>query len=155
MSTTRFLLPLMTLIGLATQPACFIQDRGCTDSGGGDALRIDLLHDFTAPGLYELELAWDGRDVVCTWSARGTQADTAESQETVSTGCSDEGLVEVLRLLDTAAEIELLDLHPESLALRITRDGEELHSETLTPTYEVEGGERCGEDFFARVEVEF
>ncbi len=153
MYAARLAVPLLALAGLS---GCFLMDSQCgDDTGGNDHLGITFLHDFSQAGLYELELSWEDNDVVCTWAAPQDQEDAAESEDPADPSCSGDSSAEVWGDLVGSAEVELSDVHPESLELRVTRDGEELHRETLTPDYLIRGGDRCGREYHAQEEVQF
>ena len=79
-----------------------------------------------------------GTQVGCVSPARQSRAYLVASDD----GASVEGL-------------KLANLHPDNLTITVALDGEEIHSETLAPDYDVTepNGEGCGECYSGSAEI--
>jgi hypothetical protein len=145
MSLRQLVLSAALVGALSPLGGCEGRGGGCSDSADLTALRVVL--DFTqVDGEYTVVVGWDGEEAVCRYSwpdAEGWQADC-------------EGADHVLFWFEgETVWVSLEDLHPDSVDVEVSLDGASVFSQTLSPTYDVSGGERCGRDFLAREVVSF
>lgn len=139
---TRPLLLSVLLLG-----ACDVIGKTCTLIAADDTLTVQFEAHTLDPGTYDLTMGTIG----CSLQLSGEQAFCEDLDGSVHFD------VQSTASGDAIERVSLFGEAPELVQLEVTRDGEQVLLQALSPTYEVRepNGPGCGDQFVAEVTVAF
>ena len=143
--TYRFVVGLLSLLGVAVQAGC---GHGCDEIGCQPGVEVDLGRVFDEPGSYRVTVAVDGETTVCMVTLPRMAAESCDGEDVWTQGrgeVTSSGNAESQGPARNLTGVSVLG-EPEQIEVAIELDGQQLLRDTVTPVYRDEeiNGEGCG-----------
>lgn len=125
--------------------------RNCPEIACQNGLSIDLSDVPQGPGLYRFEITADGQRFTCEQRLPWSSCDALNACEWRVAGTYTGIMISQINCARPPAEhafgsVDLHDVCPSTVSVRLTRDGQLVRAWSASPTYRrvVPGGEGCG-----------